>query len=417
MIDITKFRSAASSLTRQTRTHEPRNPRRAGAGAYNTPDAAAETARTALRRLSDRLRAARATGQIPPALADCATINDCLRRMYQMQSQQTDFDTFAGWRARGYAVDKGARGWPIWSRPKGRRDAETPEETEPATEAAETAREPERKSFWVAYLFHAGQVHNRVTQSRPATYRATALPALPLPADYAADLHEIRNAEEPSAAAVENNPPPRAPESAFELLEDGNPAPQPAGRAQSADKIAARALETLFKAKSSDKFRLHLKYPYCDATAGEIFASDGIRLVRVKSAAIPELAQLPSGYFDIIKDGRTYKIGRAGPDAAENVINFRRAIPDLKNYAKTEICAQEANGRKKKADELANETGVILSRDFNTLVNTKFIKDAIGSAPQDFTLYTPPDNRQPIALEDKTGALLSVIMPIYNPQK
>ena len=141
MIDITKFRRAASNWTRQTRTREPRNPRRAGAGAYSAPDAAAETARTALCRLSSKLRAARATGQIPPALADCETINDCLRRMYQIQSRQTDFDTFSGWRARGYAVDKGARGWPIWSRPKGQRDAETPEETEAATEAAETAPE------------------------------------------------------------------------------------------------------------------------------------------------------------------------------------------------------------------------------------------------------------------------------------
>lgn len=44
MIDITKFRRAASNWTRQTRTHEPRNPRRAGAGAYSAPDAAAETA-------------------------------------------------------------------------------------------------------------------------------------------------------------------------------------------------------------------------------------------------------------------------------------------------------------------------------------------------------------------------------------
>ncbi len=416
MIDMTKFRRAASNWTRQTRTHEPRNPRRAGAGAYSAPDAAAETARTALCRLSSKLRAARATGQIPPALADCETINDCLRRMYQIQSRQTDFDTFSGWRARGYAVDKGARGWPIWSRPKGRRDAETPEETEAATEAAETAPESERKSFWVAYLFHAGQVHNRATQSRPATYRAAELPALPLPADYAADLHEIRNAEDPQPADIENNPP-LAPESVFEILEDGNPEPQPEARAQSAGKTAARALEALYKAKSSDKFRPQFKYPYCDAAAGEIFASDGIRLVRVNSAAIPELAQLPSGFFDIIKDGRKHKIGLAGPDAAENPVNFRGAIPDLKSYSRIEIGARNPDGGKKKAGELANEVNAILLRDFDTLVNLKFIKDAIGSAPQDFTLYAPPDNRQPVALEDKTGALLSVIMPIYNPKK
>lgn len=229
-------------------------------------------------------------------------------------------------------------------------------------------------------------------------------------------LAQIRNAKEPQPASIENNTP-RAPESVFEILEDGNPAPQPESLAQSAGKTAARALEALYKAKSSDKFRPQLKYPYCDAAEGEIFASDGIRLVRVNSAAIPELAQLPNGYFDIIKEGRKHKIGLAGPDAAENVINFRGAIPDLKDYSRIEIGARDPDGGKKKADELANEVNAILLRDFDTLVNLKFIKDAIGSAPQDFTLYAPPDNRQPIVLEDKTGALLSVIMPIYNPKK
>ena len=104
-------------------------------------------------------------------------------------------------------------------------------------------------------------------------------------------------------------------------------------------------------------------------------------------------------------------------DEAENVINFRGAIPDLKNYSRIEISARNPDGGKKKADELTNEVNATLLRDFDTLVNLKFLKDAIGSAPQDFTLYAPPDNRQPIVMEDKTGALLSVIMPMHNPKK
>ena len=75
-------------------------------------------AREALRRLSAKIRAAMQTGGLPAAFAGCLTINDCLRRGYQIQTRQSDFDTFAGWRARGYAVDKGAKGYPIWSKPR-----------------------------------------------------------------------------------------------------------------------------------------------------------------------------------------------------------------------------------------------------------------------------------------------------------
>lgn len=151
-------------------------------------------AREALRRLSAKIRAAMQTGGLPAAFADCLTINDCLRRGYQIQTRQSDFDTFAGWRARGYAVDKGAKGYPIWSKPRNHDDtAETSEDTaatDTTTEAATETTEgtATRGNFWVAYTFSAAQVHHRETGARPDTYNRLALACLPIPEDYQAEL-------------------------------------------------------------------------------------------------------------------------------------------------------------------------------------------------------------------------------------
>ena len=152
-------------------------------------------AREALRRLSAKIRAAMQTGGLPAAFAGCLTINDCLRRGYQIQTRQSDFDTFAGWRARGYAVDKGAKGYPIWSKPRNHDDdtAETSEDTAAADTATEAATETTedtatRGNFWVAYIFSAAQVHHRETGARPDTYNQLALACLPIPEDYQAEL-------------------------------------------------------------------------------------------------------------------------------------------------------------------------------------------------------------------------------------
>ena len=155
-------------------------------------------AREALRRLSAKIRAAMQTGGLPAAFAGCLTINDCLRRGYQIQTRQSDFDTFAGWRARGYAVDKGAKGYPIWSKPRNHDDdtAETSEDTAAADTATEAATETTestatRGNFWVAYIFSAAQVHQRETGARPDTYNQLAPACLPIPEDYQAELATI----------------------------------------------------------------------------------------------------------------------------------------------------------------------------------------------------------------------------------
>ena len=154
-------------------------------------------AREALRRLSAKIRAAMQTGGLPAAFAGCLTINDCLRRGYQIQTRQSDFDTFAGWRARGYAVDKGAKGYPIWSKPRNHDDtAETSEDTAAAETSTEAATETTegtatRGNFWVAYIFSAAQVHHKETGARPDTYNRLALACLPIPEDYQAELATI----------------------------------------------------------------------------------------------------------------------------------------------------------------------------------------------------------------------------------
>lgn len=154
-------------------------------------------AREALRRLSAKIRAAMQTGSLPAAFDDCLTVNDCLRRGYQIQAHKSDFDTFAGWRARGYAVDKGAKGYPIWSKPRNHDDtAETSEDTaatDTTTEAATETTEgtATRGNFCVAYIFSAAQVHHRETGARPDTYNRLALACLPIPEDYQAELATI----------------------------------------------------------------------------------------------------------------------------------------------------------------------------------------------------------------------------------
>lgn len=154
-------------------------------------------AREALRRLSAKIRAAMQTGGLPAAFDDCLTVNDCLRRGYQIQAQQSDFDTFAGWRARGYAVDKGAKGYPIWSKPRNHDDtAETSEDTaatDTTTEAATETTEgtATRGNFWVAYIFSAAQVHHRETGARPDTIQPTTTACVVIPNDYQAELEII----------------------------------------------------------------------------------------------------------------------------------------------------------------------------------------------------------------------------------
>lgn len=174
-------------------------------------------AREALRRLSAQIRARlNATGSNK-------TINEVLEAMYRAQSGQNDFDTFRGWKERGYSVEKGAKGYPIWSRPKARKDAGEIAKTETADGVdVETSSEKKSASFWVSYLFHAGQVKNE-NGDRPNTYGQTPRLALPIPQEYKNDMNIIQPpAQKPQAFTLRE----------FEIMDDAEEVPQGAKEAQ-----------------------------------------------------------------------------------------------------------------------------------------------------------------------------------------
>ena len=94
------------------------------------------------------------------------SINELLTDIYSNQAQAREWDTFKGWKKRGYYVAKGERGFAVWSRPIKADDAETDTgNTDTDTDAGESGEsgetKPERENFYVAYIFCAAQVKNR----------------------------------------------------------------------------------------------------------------------------------------------------------------------------------------------------------------------------------------------------------------
>ena len=163
--------------------------------------------REALRRLSAQIRARL------NATDSNKTINEVLEAMYRAQSGQNDFDTFRGWKERGYFVEKGAKGFPVWSRPKSR-NAEANEmtktETPDGVEVNLNGGEKKAPSFWVSYLFHAGQVKDE-NGERPNTYGQTPRLALPVPQEYKNDMNIIQPpAQKPQAFTLRE----------FEIMDD-----------------------------------------------------------------------------------------------------------------------------------------------------------------------------------------------------
>jgi hypothetical protein len=87
---------------------------------------------------------------IPLAKAQNCKVNDLLIAMYakQIGCGTSDFNTFYGWKLKGFKVKKGEKGFAIWSRPK-----DTIKEEKTGQKA-----EDENKFFGLAYMFHKGQV-------------------------------------------------------------------------------------------------------------------------------------------------------------------------------------------------------------------------------------------------------------------
>lgn len=93
------------------------------------------------------------------------SVNELLTDIYSNRAQAREWDTFKGWKKRGYYVAKGERGFAVWSRPIKADETETDTGTDTATGATDAGEsgetKPERESFYVAYIFCAAQVKNR----------------------------------------------------------------------------------------------------------------------------------------------------------------------------------------------------------------------------------------------------------------
>ena len=99
-----------------------------------------------------------ASAQLKPLAQEAGkAVNELLTDIYSNRAQAREWDTFRGWKKRGYYVAKGERGFAVWSRPIKADEAET--DAGESGESGET--KPERESFYVAYIFCAAQVKNR----------------------------------------------------------------------------------------------------------------------------------------------------------------------------------------------------------------------------------------------------------------
>lgn len=123
----------------------------------NTP-----LARAYLRAISLRLK--------QPAAFAGRRINDLLTDIYSAAAESSQWDTFAGWKRRGFKVAKGERGFVVWTKPHklDRAGEETPdgnttpdgEETPDGGTTADGEETPGREMFFVSYIFCARQVYD-----------------------------------------------------------------------------------------------------------------------------------------------------------------------------------------------------------------------------------------------------------------
>ena len=107
-----------------------------------------------------------ASAQLKPlAHSSGRSVNELLTDIYSNRARASEWDTFKGWKKRGYFVARGERGFAVWSRPIKADEAETDTGTDTGAstgadgESGET--KPERENFFVAYIFCASQVKNR----------------------------------------------------------------------------------------------------------------------------------------------------------------------------------------------------------------------------------------------------------------
>lgn len=126
--------------------------------------------REKLKAISKIIKKQLESGTLPPKYAGCNTVNEVIQRSYEISTGQTIWNSFHGWKMNGYTINKGERGFPVWSRPAGKQTEESDEaDTDTETKQSHWA------SYRVAYIFHAGQVS--LTSERGSTTPNEATPA------------------------------------------------------------------------------------------------------------------------------------------------------------------------------------------------------------------------------------------------
>jgi len=157
-----------------------------------------------------------ASAQLKPlAQAAGKSVNEMLTDIYSNRTRASEWDTFKGWKKRGYYVAKGERGFAVWSRPIKADDADTDTgntDTDAGTGTGESGEsKPERESFYVAYIFCAAQVKNREGYTPDgAEYEATNL--IP-PHCQPAKSADGKPAESTDTGAATDTKPAQAPQS------------------------------------------------------------------------------------------------------------------------------------------------------------------------------------------------------------
>ena len=91
-------------------------------------------------------------------------LNDIIVGHYSHEIGQhpSDFKTYLGWKAEGYQVKKGEKGFAVWSRPKQQHMNEDYKKANPSkarsAPPSEVLGQDEFSFYGMAYLFHVGQV-------------------------------------------------------------------------------------------------------------------------------------------------------------------------------------------------------------------------------------------------------------------
>ena len=91
-------------------------------------------------------------------------LNDIIVGHYSHEIGQhsSNFKTYLGWKAEGYQMKKGEKGFAVWSRPKQQRMNEDYKKANPSKSRSappsEVLGQDEFSFYGMAYLFHVGQV-------------------------------------------------------------------------------------------------------------------------------------------------------------------------------------------------------------------------------------------------------------------